>query len=125
MFNSKKQEEEYYASKAKKITAALQKSKIKFKAVSSAGSRAKGKHKLGSDQDMIFSIEGDPASPQAYTAAKKVLKQKFPKAKVYDGQDKNVIHISFRKDDEFDLKHLPHNKYEKQHKKDKNIRKNK
>jgi len=123
MFNSKKQEEEYYAAKTKKISEVLRNSGFKLKAISQAGSRAKKTNKWGSDQDIIFNIEGNPNSMEIYSQAKNILKNNFPSAKITDGAHKKVIHISFTSQDKFDLKHLPHEKYQNQHQKDKDYRK--
>ncbi|MHA1672352.1 MAG: hypothetical protein ACTSYI_01870 [Promethearchaeota archaeon] len=67
MFNSKKQEEEYYAAKTEKISEVLRNSGFKLKAISPAGSRANKTNKWGSDQDIIFNIEGDPNSMEVYS----------------------------------------------------------
>ncbi len=106
----------HYKKKMKSITNVLQNSKIGLAMISPAGSRAIQEQRPDSDQDVIFAISGNPDRKDFYPKLTKLLKQKYPKDKIYPGSDNNVVHLDFNSGAKFELVLQTKNEFNKEHK---------
>ena len=116
--------DKHYKSKEKSIENVLRNSGMKVSKAAPAGSRARQQQHKSSDQDMIFSIKGDPPQDKVYLKVKKVMKANFPEYNVYLGKNENVIHLKNKLGAKFDLKLLPETEFDRQNKKNRDYRRN-
>ncbi|HEC41067.1 hypothetical protein LCGC14_0473910 [marine sediment metagenome] len=108
--------DDHYKKKLKSITHVLKNSKIGLAGISPAGSRAKQENRPDSDQDVIFSVSGNPNRKVFYPKLTKLLKTNFPNDRVYAGGNNNIIHLDFNSGAKFELVLQTDKKFEKENK---------
>lgn len=106
----------HYKKKMKSITNVLKNSKIGLSMISPAGSRPKQEHRPDSDQDVIFSISGNPDRKDFYPELTKLLKKHYPKDEVYPGTNNNIVHLDFNSGAKFELVLQTKKDFNKEHK---------
>ncbi len=108
--------DEHYKKKLKSITSVLKNSKIGLSMISPAGSRPKQTHRPDSDQDVIFTVSGNPERKEFYPKLTKILEQNFPSDKIYPGTNNNIVHLDFKSGAKFELVLQPNKEFKKEHK---------
>lgn len=102
----------HYKKKLQSITNVLQNSKLGLSKIASAGSRAKQTNRPDSDQDVIFSIAGDPSKEEFHPKLIQVLQSNFTEDTVYPGKHNNIVHIDFKSGAKFELVLKPSNGFD-------------
>ena len=108
--------DEHYKKKVNSITSVLKNSKIALSSISPAGSRAKQTHRPDSDQDVIFTVAGNPNREKFHPKLIEILKDNFPNDNVYPGKNNNIIHLDFKSGAEFELVLQTNKEFNKEYK---------
>lgn len=93
--------------------------KLNISGIAITGSRARHKHTIHSDEDIIISAINDPSKQEFYPKLMKVLRKTFPDWRVYSGKSYNVIHLDDPiKGGDFELVLLTEAQFNDHHKKE-------
>ena len=108
----------------KSIVNVLQNSGLKVSRIAKAGTRADQTHRYESDMDVIYAVAGNPDKRSFYPKLITALNSNFPLERVYESSKYNAILMDFNKGINFDLVLLTEYKFDRQHGKDLEYRRN-